>query len=457
MTRPNNFEIDFNEQLDLRDQSKIDFLMNEQELSYAEYLRQADEYEIDPQPVPHIHTPHDEKVSRCYWTTRISHGGGITLAATWAALTASGRPIIASVLAVVMYSVLAILTDFVIFSFWPRKTFFERFKRLSGIPYPIALLSGLAILSERFASGDLASLLATIDPYAWLAAEASCLWLGAVAITGQDRYAWSRKLKTAYDTIGAEIEKLKHGIEHRATSARLNNVSRSQNTSPSDAGRGGKNVMALLLLSALVLPFRATACETIITDQTGSLANQTLVDQRLVKSVAKAVSNCITVIPVSAHVFSAQAYDLVFEKTHPVLFEGIKTAIDQKRAVEAEKKLNAIFGAPPLQAAACTSVSDMLILALAKGRSLLITDGEHTCPTPPPHLQGSGYVAVVLVRSKGAGGNDDAIFQKRRSWILHLLPSAHVFPEFQLEEAVQELFSHSSDLLKTLNTTYTNN
>jgi len=87
----------------------------------------------------------------------------------------------------------------------------ERLRFLSNAPtwygwsvFSVAA-SGSALLIARVATPALAAVLEIVEPYAWLSLELSLLVAGAIAWVGQDRFGWSKRYVVEDERIMAAI------------------------------------------------------------------------------------------------------------------------------------------------------------------------------------------------------------------------------------------------------------
>jgi DNA-binding winged helix-turn-helix (wHTH) protein len=174
-----------------------------------EFIRQAETFGIDPRPVPHVHFPHQEIAVACRLAAVAAHVVGIGTATFIAAAAFNGFSTTAVLLTLLAYGLVASTLNMAVFVFWPAEVFIRRLKRLMIGPALVGIISMGAVMVQRFATAQTASLLLAVDPYIWLSLEFASLTLGVLAFAGYRRYAWSAQLTRACHRIDGETHKLK--------------------------------------------------------------------------------------------------------------------------------------------------------------------------------------------------------------------------------------------------------
>lgn len=182
----------------------------------TEFVRQAETFEIDPRPVPHVHFPHQEIAAACRLAAVATHVVGIGTASLIAAAAFNGFSTTAVLLTILAYGLVASTLNMAAFVFWPAEVFIRRLKRLMIGPAVVGIISMGAVMVQRFATAQSASMLLALNPYIWLSLEFASLTLGVLAFAGYRRYTWSAQLTRECQRIDAEIHKLKVMTERRA-------------------------------------------------------------------------------------------------------------------------------------------------------------------------------------------------------------------------------------------------
>ncbi len=437
--------------LDQRDGDRIDQCIARQGEIYTDYRRASDEHDVDPEPVPHVHADHDEKAKRCRIAVWFTHPVG-ALVSFWWSYTASEHSVPVALAAVLVYATLALILDISCIAFAPRASFCRNFWKWFLPMVPVSVASACVLITERFASPEVASALLRYDSAAWLGLEISMLVLGAVSMVGQRRFDWSGALTRDYQTLEAEIAALRRKIDARkratAAKAHAQEDKEGRKEALKDVGRpSGSTGLAVLLIAGLVsVGPLAKACPTALIDQTGSLAAMNEKEDRVSSALAVGVARqsgkpCLIMTPFSANPFSSAGIEISFTEHKTALFTPMRKAIEKTLETEALGKIRSSMH-PRLPVARCTNISDAMILAANAPESALVyTDGKHDCPAPIRRgITSNHAVIVVLARSLGDGDSDADIFVRRRAVILNIVPKAIVLPEFELDTAVRLLF-----------------
>lgn len=437
----------FDAGLDQRDTDRIDVCNTRQGEIYATYRRAADEHDIDPEPVPHIHDDHEEKARRCGITTWLAHGVGALVVLSWSYAN-SDHSMLVSLGAVLLYCTLAMIAVVSILACAPRAAFCLNFWMWFLPMVPVCLISASILLAERFASPDWADFLLKFDTAAWLGLEFSMLILGSVSMVGQRRFGWSGVLTREFRALENEITELRRKIAARRRTVGTPQPESDETSQRKQAGqRSGPADIAMLVFAALfgMTPAIADACPAVLPDQTGSVAEQELKEERLSAALATSIamlpgSPCLDVMPFSANPFSAAVREVGFTAHKPAVFTPIRKALEAQLRTEALNKIRSSLR-PRLPIATCSNISDaMIVAASATDNALIYTDGKHDCAAPPRQgITSNHAVIVVLVRSLNDGDSDAETFSKRRAVMLKIMPKAIVLPEFELDRAVRFL------------------
>ena len=158
----------------------------------AEFLRNAELFDIDPRPVPHVHIPHENLArtwNAAFWLFTVLGALG-TFAST--ATVESLHPILIAVIGFVGF----LLLEFMIVLFMQIATDEKGFANLLyryTLPWMVLAMVSLAILLlARFPNS--VPLAAQMFTYAWWGLEISLAFLGGVALVALKRFGWSRRL-----------------------------------------------------------------------------------------------------------------------------------------------------------------------------------------------------------------------------------------------------------------------
>ena len=404
---------------DLRELEKVDEAIQNEGV---EYLRQAEEFEINPDPIPHVYKPHEELAHLCKVSISLFTPGGVLLTI----LLTSGAvewPWAGTVGATAVFLILQYATEIGIAAAFRPRRFVDYFHVLFW-PWLGLLLGSVSILwLSRNAGPELAAELAKYSTFGWCGGEVSLLFLGACAITGWRRFGWS----------GAAVRRVS------ALEARRNQLIKRIDR------RRGKLIAGVAVALLFCLQARA-ACPLNMIDRTGSIADPERMEERWVEAVT-AVSGtvpCVRVEIFSGNALSTEATAVDFAgeaASGPVIFRRDIQAGIERQQNNARTKLRDVLHAAGRKPAPCTSMVDVAARALLDpGPVLIITDGVHDCPVSHVELpaQLSPAIFVVLVRSNGDRANEYERISKRAAELSRLLPRARIFVEPQLELAVKE-------------------
>jgi len=433
---------------DQRDKDHIDQCVSRQAEIYVAYRRAADDHDVDPEPVPHIHDEHEEKTDRCKTTMVLSHTIG-ALIGFWWSYEGSAHSIPISISAILLYATVATILDLSCVALAPRGSFCRNFWKWVVPVVPVTLASSSILLAERFASPDIATLLLRWDTSAWLGLEISMLIVGAVSMVGQRRFGWSGMLTREYQALDSQLMMLRCKIDGRRRAATPSQGEQAKAHKHDYVEKTPLRAdVVCVLLAALfgLLATAADACPAVFHDQTGSVADQDLKEDRLSAALAVGITrmssnSCLYMTPFSANPFSAATREIAFSPLRPTMFGPMREAQGRQMQLEALNKIRASLR-PRLPIASCTNIADVLVRAArAPDDALVYTDGKHDCSSPPQQgIASEHLVVVVLVRSRLDGESDSATFSKRQATIKRVMPKAIVLPEFDLDRAVRILF-----------------
>ena len=423
----NVIEQSLNAESNARDRATIDGLTGAQERAYTEFLRVADELGVDPKPVPHVHTPHQEIAARCLWGALLATGGGM-LVAIFLTAGVVANAFIGACGAVLLFVIAEAVLDVAAFAL-NRTTFVRRFVRMYITALALFSLSVSVLLVGRFATPTLAEELLLINAYVWWGLEASLLSLGALSIAGWRRFGWSLSLYNEYNAYEQRICELKLFIERRITDSKA-------------------TILALCFVAASFLSAAPAFGQTIMIDRSGSLADQDGVEGQLQESLTSTAQPLPPTI--KTVLFSEHAFEGLSVILHPpavrledALFRPLGDAIRRQAALAMKAQLRDVLQTK-LPVARCTSIPDVLArAALEEPPVLLITDGYHDCGLVKAHPQKHDGIIIVLVRSKFDRASDGVLYFSRSEEILRYVPNAMVLPQFRLPFAVEQFLTRS--------------
>lgn len=435
------FEDALNVHSNARDRAEIDALTQRQGYLYAEFLRLTDELQVDPKPIPHVHTPHEDVARRSFWAAILATVGGMVIAVLLTSGSVS-RPFVGACGAILLFAIAEALLDLGLFAL-PRTVFSANFYKIYMPSLIVFLLSMSALLVGRFASPAVAEVLLTINAYLWWGLECSLLLLGALSVAAWTRFGWSGSLFKEYIACSHRINELKLVIERRISDAK---------------------VMAapMLLLLVFGAAFQPVLAQTIMIDRTGSIDQQKDIERSLVAALTNSDSALppLNLVLFTEHVFQAPIVRIQppSPRLENVFFQPLVAAARSRSAAAIRFQLESALRAE-LPIAKCTSVPDIMARAMLEdGPVLIITDGVHDCRTGtgrPRPSSSVNNIIVLLVRSKTDRGSDASVFGLRRQQILRYVPRADVLPEFRLPFAVRFFLvksrGHTSQSLVTQN------
>ena len=387
--------------------------------------------------------------------------------------SASGvNAVLAMFSALIIYSVTAYYLDIGFQGQWTEFEFVQRFRKLYFPPFSVALISALTLGAERFITGaapELASILAHLEPYAWIGLETSSLVLGALGYVGIRRFGWSGRLVGEDEAYAAEIARIEETLTMRGfpldppddedqsgnkpSSPRSLDGSGGASAAPAEKpesnvttitpivavgkaaddtrhARGVSSILPVLLVLALTGIAARAQGPTILVDRTGSVADQPGINARLAMAVSEQIpaSGSIGLVQFSEDPSNAPRLLVTMAANPHRLYSGPQNILIKEAR---EKVLKSLLYdlEQTMPAAECTSLPDMLARAASQGDSLLITDGIHTCGSgnSPVSARSQSLTLVVLVRSKGdLAGHDEEIFARRSAQVLRYVPGAKV-------------------------------
>ena len=169
-----------------RDSAQIDALNAKQAEVHVEFLKQADEYGIDPEPIPHTHTPHEELSRRCLSGFLLATFGGIFVAILLTAGAVSNR-LLGALGAALIFVAAEVVVDLGVSAVSHRKQFMDNFRWFYLPPLLLFFISLSIILLGRLATPEMADQLLNITAYTWWGLETALPPSGlspALATTG---------------------------------------------------------------------------------------------------------------------------------------------------------------------------------------------------------------------------------------------------------------------------------
>jgi len=403
------------------DQRELETTNTSMHNTCTEFVRQAEVHEINPNPIPHAHTPHEEKATFCKAASWFFTVVGVVVTILLTA-TAVDWPLAGAVAATAAFLMLEFGVKLGISAAVPEKMFARRFHTLYW-PWLGILLGSVAVLwLGRNAGPDLAALLMKYSTVGWCGAEVALLFLGAYAFVGRRRFGWSGDAVRRVAELEARVAELTKRIDRR----------------------NGKLLAGVLVFLCLGATSVRAACPLVLLDRSGSLAEQDRAENRLVEALAANAHliPCIRLAAFAARALSAEAVTIEFSPPGAATHDVFRSVIEARRIAMrdvAKVKLQAVLNAGDRKPAVCTSMTDVAARALMDaGPVLVVTDGVHDCAPSRPVLppQSSAGIFIVLVPSKGDQGNEFEVFSKRAAALRRLLPQARIFLDGQLAEAV---------------------
>lgn len=442
------------DQMNQADNQKIAELRDDQNRIRREFAEKANTHGLADLE-PHIHAPHEEMVPSCRRVALGSDLSGVLIFVAWCYLQ-STYPALSAFFGALLYFVLMFIADLGLQQAIHPVTFTRRFSVLFAPGAILLGVSAFVIAAGRFASPDVARVLANIEFYAWSGLELGSFATGVLAHLAVRRFGWSGRLHRQFQANEQEITRLQTMIEHRKSGS---SAPKSPQDPPQDGPQGGGSpnpqpirqpvrtgaTGAILLAVALGGAIEANAqCPTILLDRTGSMVNQAKIERQLTENIGtNGAGQCVALIPFGQDVFGADRHVIQTPTLHPTLSGPVREAQRIAGAEEVRRQIIQIL-ATPLVKANCTSVQDMLTRANSSGSSskaLLVSDADHDCPPVKSKKIGQGgNIIVVLGRSNRDRGNSAELFAHRRAAICKYLPGAWVMPEYELEQAVKLLF-----------------
>ena len=178
------------------------------------YVRQAEILEINPNPIPHVHPPHEEMAVFCKWTAWFITAIGVFVTCLLTA-TAIERPMIGAVTGIAVFLTLEFGVMLSIDAATPDKTFAQHFQALYLPWLAVLLVSVSAVLLDRSAGPVSGTMLTKYSPAVWCGIETALLCLGAYAFLGQRRFGWSGEAVRQLRAIEARLAELRSRIDFR--------------------------------------------------------------------------------------------------------------------------------------------------------------------------------------------------------------------------------------------------
>ena len=202
-------------------------------------------------------------------------------------------------------------------------------------------------------------------------------------------------------------------------------------------------MILLVLLSPL-----AVQAQTIMIDRTGSMANQSWVEDTLYEVIPQYahLTNQLNLLLFSEHPLSTPAIPLQWplpSRAEPTFFRPLQDARLRQLEQLVRDRLRSVL-ATKSAPALCTSVPAILKRATLETKPVLVvTDADHDCPPyeVSSPFTGGRDVIIVLIRSKFDSGDELQILTRRQQELNRLLPDARIFLQPQLEQAVEQLMT----------------
>ena len=414
------------QEFNVDDQHEIETITTEMHTACTEYVRQAELFELNPNPIPHPHPPHEEKARFCKWASWFFTVIGV-LVTIYLTAAAVDWPLIGAAAAAAVFLMLEFGVKLGIAAAVSEKVFVRRFHALYW-PWLGVLLASIAILwLGRNASPELAEVLLKYSTIGWCSAEIALLFLGAYAFVGHRRFGWSGDAVARVRTLEARSAELTKRIDRR----------------------NGK-FLATVVGAILAGTSAHAQCPLLLVDRTGSLATQAQSEAHLVTAVTANAHRfgCARVAPFSAHVLAAVASPIQWTTPGATTIDVFRSMAEARKTVlqeAARAKIEKVLSDEALPPAHCTSMPDVAARALwDTGPVLILTDGVHDCgpsATAPPSVPTPPTIIVVLAPSKNDGPNEYELFTKRARALQRLLPRAQIFAEGQVAEAVERWIS----------------
>ncbi|MGC2112588.1 MAG: hypothetical protein WA655_23920 [Candidatus Korobacteraceae bacterium] len=415
--------VDFNH----RDETEKARLEAENADDCIEYQRLADMYDVDPQPIPHIHTRHETLSAVCAFVAVVALFAGAVVASMLTANSVQSH-LVGLSLGILFFVTATCLTDLLLLLLCDEQVFVRR-SRWFWIPgWTLFLLSVTVLLLGRFADAELADLLLSLTSWAWWGIELSLLWLTAVALAGWRHYGWSGRIVRRCRARQSEIARLTRNLARRR---------------PLSSGGLKIAVLGLVVMLLLLVPTPSRAqVPKMMVDETGSVADADRLDQHLAAAVADRAGEMrgLDVILFSEHIYSAEPIPVRWKSSGEELApEPVRRAWREKLAKMVHAELEEVFKTK-LPPAHNTCVLDMVIRASAESKPVLvITDAKNECRPPAKFdvVSGDG-VFIVLVRSKSDTGSDKEIYDQRKKGVERYISGATIVEEFRLEGAIEK-------------------
>lgn len=203
------FASGFRDRCSERDQKIVDELVQAQGRIMAAALVMFDELRIDPNPVLHVHKPHEDTSQHCLWSAVAATLGGLIVANCLTAKSVE-NVLMGSVLSTAAFLTVEIVVELGIYTTIKNKAFVEWFHWFY-LPFCLLFLgSATVILLGRVAGPDLADILISVTPWALCVAELSLLFVGAIASVGFWRFRWSGRFFAEFADLQRQIDELKH-------------------------------------------------------------------------------------------------------------------------------------------------------------------------------------------------------------------------------------------------------
>lgn len=391
----------------------------------ADFLAFVDPFDdIAPEPVPHVHLPHDDTARRC----RVL--GPLTFLASWAVGYQLSGPDGTSASWLAFWTLVAVtVADAVgqaVLTAMPVVAFIKRFPKMLGACVVAFAVSASVVLLGRIASPALADLLIDIVPAAWWVLEVSLVALAALGFVGGRHFGTTSRLTALHDLLAADLARLERRIQQR--SAPVFSMSAVNRTS-------------MLMLGIWALSAGLAQAQTLALDRTGSVADRAKTEEAVVRAIADHAGDLgrIDILLLGGRPLATPKTTVTWgdsRATHMVF--GPLVEAHHRRQSEAlqarlARALEVRVPEPP-----CSSMPGFLArLVLDRAPALLVTDGKDDCGHPS-HLPSDdgGHLFIVLTSAVGDPTDDVATFEARRDQLLRLVPRATVVPLAVLDEAV---------------------
>jgi hypothetical protein len=389
-----------------------------------EFVRRAELFEINPNPIPHIYLPHEEIARYCFWAVWFFNVAGVFVT-VWLTSPAVAWPVLGGIAATIVFFMAEIAVKLGVSAALPEK-FFIKWFHVFYWPWLAVLLASVSIVwLERNASPDLAATLMNYGGVGWCGAEVSLAFLSGLAYVGKNRFGWSDEAVREVQTAESRISELTKRI----------------------ARRTGKLLLALFVVLCVGTSARGE-CPLLLVDFSGSVARQDDSAYQLISNLAEHATEipCVRIVFFSGRALSSSATAVNWGGSpsgHPpdpflTLAEARKTKL-RKDAKEALLKVMSFAARVP---ARCTSMLDVSARAVMDpGPVLILTDFVHDCAPFSVHLPkgSSDRIVVVISPSKRDRGSEYEVFLKRAAECRRLMPDSKVFAESQMSEAVVAL------------------